>query len=112
MPIGQSAVVLIDVWECHYLQDTSARSEQFIPAKDTPIIDGLLTARATVDSCPAPNAAKHYSDWHPKPHQTAETATETNQSTQWPPLDSRRKSGLYADFAKPKEARPRTTLLL
>ena len=81
------------------------RNESFSKRKDTPIIDGLPTARATVDSCPAPNVAKHYSDWQPKPHQTAETATETNQSTQWPPLDFRRKSGLYADFAKPKEAR-------
>ena len=107
MPIGQSAVVLIDVWECHSTSRTPVpgRNESFSKRKDTPIIDGLPTARATVDSCPAPNVAKHYSDWHPKPHQTAETATETNQSTQWPPLDFRRKSGLYADFAKPKEAR-------
>ena len=33
MPIGQSAVVLIDVWECHYLQDTSARSERITQQK-------------------------------------------------------------------------------
>jgi nicotinamidase-related amidase len=105
VPIDQSAVVLIDVWECHYLQDTSARSEQIIQQKIRPLLAACRQHGLQLIHAPAPNVAKHYLDWRPKSRQTPEPLTETNQSTRWPPSDFRRKSGLYTDFAKPKEAR-------
>ena len=62
MPIGQSAVVLIDVWECHSHQGTSARVEQIIQQKIRPLLTACRQHGLQLIHAPAPNVAKRYSD--------------------------------------------------
>ena len=44
IPLSQAALVLVDVWDRHYLKDTHARAEEIIQQRLRPLVDRCRAA--------------------------------------------------------------------
>jgi len=95
-------LVLVDVWDRHYLKDTAARAEEIIQRKIRPLVYACRRASLQIIHAPSPGMAKE----HPALVQlTSEEEMSGGQRDDWPPADFRRKSGDYEKYAQPSEPR-------
>lgn len=101
MPIDQAALVLVDVWDRHYLKDTEARSEEVIEHKLAPLVAACREAGLRVIHAPSPAQARGHPNWVGVPP----ARNPANESDAWPPAQFRRKSGEFAQFGRPVEPR-------
>jgi len=99
IPISQTALVLVDVWNHHYLKDIEARSEVIIREKLVPLVNVCRKAGLQIIHAPSPDIAKEESKWVKIPIQSLQHTDD------WPPYEFRSKSGDYKAFAKPSEPR-------
>ncbi len=101
IPIEQSALVLVDVWDCHYIQTHQARAEEIIRERIVPLLDAARSAGLRVVHAPAKPAATKYPQW------TQFAADEDlfgprGAPEPWPPAEFVRREGDYSQYAKPK----------
>lgn len=102
IPLSQVALVLVDVWDRHYLKDTAARAEEIIQRKIRPLLGVCRGAGLQLIHAPAPDQAKKHSAWV---RLVGEEELAGGQQDNWPPPEFRSKSGTYAPYARPKEPR-------
>ncbi len=103
IPLNQAALVLVDVWEGHYLSDCEARIDEITEKHLAPLLTCARQAGLPVIHAPSPDTAKCQHGWvrlAPK-NPLRETDPE------WPPSDFVRKESDYADYARPFELRDR-----
>lgn len=101
IPIDRAALVLVDVWEGHYLADCEARINDITEKHLAPLLSSVRTAGMTVIHAPSPDTAKRQAGWV----RLAEENPQRKTDAEWPPGDFRRKEGDYAAFARPFEPR-------
>ena len=101
IPLSQAAVVLVDVWDRHYLKDTQERIETIVREKIRPLLAGCRKAGLRLIHAPAPEVARNHPAWiRLVPEEEIPRIRDD-----WPPSDFRNKSGEYGKYARPFEPR-------
>lgn len=101
VPLSQCALVLVDVWQKHYLKDTEARTEDIINKKLHPLLVKCREEGLQVIHAPANRVAIKSPNW-------VKLAPDTDfyfKQDSWPPSDFRESKGLFEAFRKPFEPR-------
>ncbi len=101
IPLSQAAVVLIDVWDRHYLLDTQARTEAIIKDRLAPLLDACREAGLLVIHAPSSVVAQQHPNWKPR----QPVAPVSRPPSDWPPPAFRSKSGEFRAYARPAEPR-------
>ena len=101
VPLSQSAVVLVDVWDHHYLKDTEARTEVVIKDKLLPLLSACRQSGMPIIHAPsAPQAMKH-----PNWVALVDHSQLNLPRPDWPPAEFRSRSGPYHQYRRPDELR-------
>jgi nicotinamidase-related amidase len=101
IPLSQSALVLVDVWQRHYLKDTEARAEDVINSNLLPLLAGCRKTGINIIHAPSPEVAALHPNWV-KLQSNAELEQKRDE---WPPAEFLSSSGPYKSFAMPFEPR-------
>ncbi|AGA31258.1 cysteine hydrolase family protein [Singulisphaera acidiphila] len=101
IPLSQAAIVLVDVWDHHYLLDTEARAEAIIDDKLVPLLTACRAAGLPIIHAPSPAQARPHPNWV---NLVGETEV-TPKREDWPPAEFRSKSGQYQPYGRPNEPR-------
>lgn len=99
IPVSQTALVLVDVWQRHYIKDTEERAEKIINSRLLPLIASMRKAGVQIIHAPSPEVAVTSPNW--VRIQTREQVFPTPD--EWPPADFRASTGPFAPFAMPYE---------
>jgi nicotinamidase-related amidase len=99
IPVSQTALVLVDVWQRHYIKDTQARAEVIINSRILPLLVSLRKAGIQIIHAPSPEIAVTSPNW--VRIQTKEQVFP--KPDEWPPADFRSSTGPYKPFAMPYE---------
>ena len=104
IPLKQAAVVLVDVWDRHYIKDTEARGEAVVQEKILPLIAACRKAGLQLIHAPSPgrNLAMDHPAWV---NLVSKEELDAKKDTTWPPSEFRKKSGAYQKYARPVEPR-------
>lgn len=103
VPLSRAALVLVDVWDGHYLADTAARSERIVQHCIQPLLASCREAGMLLIHAPSPPQA-----WpHPGYVGYQDRDSAPQAAEEWPPSQFRSKSGDYAAYARPPERRQR-----
>ena len=102
IPLSQAALALVDVWDRHYLKDTTARSEAIIQRKIRPLLSACREAGLQVIHAPGPDLAKKHPAWVRLINEEEPTREPEEE---WPPRAFGGKSGAYQKYARPRELR-------
>ncbi len=102
IPLSRAALVLVDVWDGHYLKETVERTEAIVEARIVPLLAACRKAGFRLIHAPAPGLAEHHPAWvrliDPAPPSSGRGET-------WPPREFRSRTGAYAAYARPEEPR-------
>ena len=101
IPIDQTALVLVDVWDRHYLADCEARINEITEKHLAPLLACAREVGLYVIHAPGPDVAKRQSGWV----QLAETNPLREVDPEWPPRDFVRKEADFASYVRPFEPR-------
>jgi len=99
IPISQAALVMVDVWDRHYLKDTEARAESIIQERIVPLVPKCREAGLQIIHAPSPKLAEEHPAW------VGAVENENGQWDGWPSHDFRNKTGVYKPYARPVEPR-------
>ncbi|MEZ6076957.1 MAG: hypothetical protein R3C56_15210 [Pirellulaceae bacterium] len=100
IPLPQVALVLVDVWDHHYLKDTEARTERVIDENLLPLLTACRSAGLSVIHAPSPAQAMQHPNWSRRDEDQSAAPHDS-----WPPPEFRSKSGPYQAYRRPGEAR-------
>jgi len=100
IPLSQVALVLVDVWQRHYIKDTEARAEAIINNNLVPLISACRRSGLRVVHAPSPPVARLHPNWIKLVPDTAHAPQES-----WPPAAFRNLSGPYQAYRRPNEPR-------
>lgn len=99
IPVSQTALVLVDVWQRHYIKDPEARAEEIINSKLLPLLSAFRKAGVKIIHAPSPEVAVTHSNW-------VKILTREQvfpKRDEWPPADFLSSTGVYKPFAMPYE---------
>ncbi len=99
IPASQTALVLVDVWQRHYIKDPEIRAEEIINTKLLPLLSSFRKGGIKIIHAPSPEVAVTHSNW--VKIQTREQVFPKRDV--WPPSDFLDSSGAYKPFAMPFE---------
>jgi nicotinamidase-related amidase len=98
----QAALVLVDVWDLHYLTGSAARAEQIVRERIVPLVEACRGAGLTVVHAPAPEVAVKYEKWLAYAADGDLFGSPPSEEDEaWPPKDFRERKGEYVALAKP-----------
>lgn len=100
IPVGQSALILVDIWATHYIDSWLARARRITETKIVPLMEAARKAGVTVIHGPSPFIADRYLKAPPAP-----VVTTDPPPPEWPPPAFRGiyRSGEYAIFGRNQE---------
>ncbi len=101
VPLSQAALVLVDVWQRHYLKDTEERGENIITENLYPMLSKCRAAGMRIVHAPSPEVARQHPNWV----RLATEADVARPSEEWPPRDFRKMEGQFRGFRRPHEPR-------
>ena len=101
IPVSQAALVLVDVWQRHYIKDTEARAEAIINTNLVPLIAACRTSGLHVIHAPSPPVAKLHPNWV----NLVPASEMSTKRDNWPPAAFRNLSGAYKSYDRPEEPR-------
>jgi nicotinamidase-related amidase len=101
VPVSQTALVLVDVWQRHYIKDTEARGEAVIAHHLLPLMAACRKAGLKIIHAPSPPVAKQHPNWV----KLVSDAEMRAKHDDWPPSQFRDKSGPYQSYGRPTEPR-------
>ncbi|MEX2594574.1 MAG: hypothetical protein WD426_17520 [Anditalea sp.] len=101
IPLSQTALVLVDVWQRHYLKDTEERGEKVINEKLIPLVSACRQSGMTVIHAPSPPVAKQHPNWV----KLVDEPEMVAKNDDWPPQQFRSLSGPYQAYKRPHEPR-------
>jgi len=101
LPVSQTALVLLDVWQRHYIKETEDRAENIINEKYVPLLAKVREQGMLVIHAPSPQAAMKHPNWV----KLVSTSEINPPNDSWPPAEFRSLSGPYKAFRRPAEPR-------
>jgi nicotinamidase-related amidase len=102
LPVAQTALVMVDCWDIHYIQSHEERSGQICRERLLPVVEACRRAGIAVVHAPSPPRARHYPQWV-RYAGDEELAPRPAPPPDWPPEAFRKREGEWAAFAKPRE---------
>ena len=99
IPVSQAAIVLVDVWQRHYIKDPEARAEIIINEKLIPLLNKLKKTGIRIIHTPSPEVAVTHPNW--VRIQTKEQVFARNDK--WPPAEFLSSKGEFKPFEMPYE---------
>ena len=102
IPVSQAALVLVDVWQRHYIKEPEERAEKIIDEALVPLIQACRANGLKVIHAPSPPVAHKHANWVNLPIETCEADV---RSRNWPPAEFRSLSGPYQQYRRPFEPR-------
>lgn len=102
VPIRDCALICLDVWNYHYSVDTLERVEDITRNRIAPLVAACREHGLQVIHGPASPVVEKSPNWI-KLLNLSERQPEWPNSPQWPPPEFRRRTGDYAQFARPVE---------
>lgn len=102
IPMHQAAVILVDVWDGHYLKETADRTDVIVKDRIVPLLSACRGAGVQLIHAPAPGLAEHHPAWVNLIHDDEKSG---GPGEDWPPKEFRSKREAFADFARPEEPR-------
>lgn len=109
IPLSQAALVLVDVWDRHYLKEPEERAERIIQETIRPLLRKCRMAGPQIIHAPSPPQARKCAAWvgHKKQEELPVGAPDTKAvhvpAKPWPPSQFRSKNGPYKQYARPAE---------
>ncbi len=101
IPVSQTALVLLDVWQRHYIRETEERAEKIINEKYLPLLAKVREQGMQVIHAPSAEAAMKHPNWV----KLVSTSEMNPPKDSWPPAEFRSLSGPYKAFRRPAEPR-------
>lgn len=101
IPLERTALVLLDVWQRHYLKEPEERAEEIINNKYLPLLAKCRQEGMHVIHAPSPEVAMTHPNWL-RLLSKSEMAPERDI---WPPSNFRNLSGPYQAYNRPHEPR-------
>lgn len=100
LPLSQTALVLVDVWQRHYLKDTEERGEKIINENLIPLVKKCRESGLKIIHAPSPPVAKQHPNWV-----NLVNKDEMAKRDDWPPQQFRSLNGQYQNYRRPHEPR-------
>ena len=100
LPVDETALVLIDLWNVHFIESWIERAAQVTTESVVPVIDAARQVGLTIVHAPSPPVAEQYPQL--KRHKPPEPSTPSA----WPPSDFRGREGDYAVYRGPRSQPP------
>src|SRR5437773_9440716 len=63
LPVAQTALVMVDCWDIHYIQSHEARSGRICRERLKPVVEACRKAGIAIVHAPSPPRARHYPQW-------------------------------------------------
>lgn len=101
IPISQCALVLVDVWQRHYIREPEERAEKIIEENLAPLMKACRAKGLKIIHAPAPEAARLHPNWINLPVEKKAAAN----TGEWPPRQFRHLSGEFSQYRRPTEPR-------
>ncbi|MEX2567475.1 MAG: isochorismatase family protein [Cyclobacteriaceae bacterium] len=101
IPLSQTALVLVDVWQRHYLKDTEARTEEIIQNRLVRLIDKCRQSGLEVIHAPSASVAEKHPNWV----KLGREGKVDQQEENWPNEQFRNLSGPFSQYQRPHEPR-------
>lgn len=108
IPVSQTALVLLDVWQRHYIKETEERAEKIINEKYIPLLAKVREQGMQVIHAPSPDAAMKHPNWI----KLVSPSEIDPPNDSWPPAEFRNLTGPYKSFRRPLEPREAERLAL
>lgn len=108
VPVAAAALVLVDVWDTHYIRSHAERNAAITRTKIAPAVAAARRAGVAVIHAPSPEQAKRYPQWTRYASDEDAKASGSGRSVpfiepgDWPPPAFRRGEGEYAQFRRPR----------
>lgn len=100
LPVAQTALVLVDLWNVHFIESWIERAKQITVDCVVPVIADARKAGVTIVHAPSPSVAAQY------PQLKRHKPPEPSVPSTWPPLAFRARKGDYAAYRGPRSQPP------
>ena len=106
LPTDQMALVMVDVWDIHYIRSHEELSGQITRERIAPLAETYREVGVTVIHAPSPPIAAKFPQWVRYAGDTEfGLRSGGGQAPDWPPPEFRQRTGKYAQYAKQQEPR-------
>ena len=102
LPVAQTALVLVDIWNTHFIESWRERAEHVTAAAIVPVLAAARQAGLTIIHAPSVRVAARYPQ--AQCYRSAETAPAP--PPEWPPAAFRSRTGPYTAYRNPREQAP------
>ena len=99
IPVSQTAVVLVDVWDFHHVTSHLERTSEIARTRIAPAVAAARRAGVTVVHAPGRPWAPHYPQW--QRYSNPQDNNAGSEEPAWPPAEFRRREGSYERFRRP-----------
>ena len=100
MPVAQTALVLVDLWNVHFIESWIERAKQITVDCVVPVIDAARRAGVTIVHAPSPPVAAQY------PQLNRHKPPEPSVPSTWPPKAFRSREGDFEVYRGPRSQPP------
>lgn len=100
LPVDQTALVLVDLWNDHFIESWIERAGNVLKDSVLPAIEAARRAGLTIIHGPCPEVAAQYEQV--KQH----TPPTPGQESDWPPPEFKRREGDYYTYRGPRQQYP------
>jgi nicotinamidase-related amidase len=100
LPVDETALVLVDLWNVHFIESWIERAAQVTKDCVVPVLNTARQAGLTIVHAPSPSVAEHY------PQLQRHKPPEPSVPSAWPPSTFRSREGDYAVYRGPRSQPP------
>ena len=100
LPIDETALVLVDLWNVHFIESWIERAKQVTVDCVVPVIDAARKTGVTIVHAPSPSVAAQY------PQLERHNPPQPSTPNTWPPSEFRSRSGDYNIYRGPRSQPP------
>jgi nicotinamidase-related amidase len=102
LPVAQTALVLVDMWDRHFIDSWIERAAKITTQFVVPAVAAARQAGIHIIHAPSPPVASQYE----QAETTAAAPSTASVELDWPPQEFRNRQGDYAAFAGPRQQAP------
>ena len=100
LPINETALILVDLWNVHFIESWIERAKQVTVECVVPVIDAARKIGMTVVHAPSPSVAEQY------PQLQRHKPPQPSAPNTWPPQEFSSRSGDYNIYRGPRSQPP------
>lgn len=100
LPISETALILVDLWNVHFIESWIERAKQVTVECVVPVIDAARKIGMTIVHAPSPSVAAQY------PQLQRHKPPQPSAPNTWPPSEFRSRSGDYNVYRGPRSQPP------